>query len=66
MDSDYDILIRVPDDAPAERKNPDAGYLAVEGLGRAAGMKKPECRPLGSNPNKLFCMNLMQTACLCS
>lgn len=34
-DSDYDILILVPDDASAARKSPDAGYLAVEGLGRS-------------------------------
>jgi uncharacterized protein len=34
-DSDYDILILVPDDAPAGRLNPDAGYLAMEGLGRS-------------------------------
>jgi len=34
-DSDYDILILVPDDAPAAKRNPDAGYLAVEGLGRS-------------------------------
>lgn len=34
-DSDYDLMILVPDDAPPGRKNPEAGYLAVEGLGRS-------------------------------
>ena len=34
-DSDYDLLILVPDDAPPVKKNPDAGYLAMEGLGRS-------------------------------
>jgi len=34
-DSDYDLMIVVPDDAPATLKNPDAGYRAVEGLPRS-------------------------------
>ncbi len=34
-DSDYDLLIVVSDDAPANRKNSDLGYLAVEGLPRS-------------------------------
>jgi uncharacterized protein len=34
-DSDYDLLVVVSDDAPADRKNPDLGYAAVEGLPRS-------------------------------
>lgn len=34
-DSDYDILIVIPDDAPPEKRNPDAGYAAVEDLPRS-------------------------------
>ena len=34
-DSDYDLLVVVSDDAPAGRKNPDLGYIAVEGLPRS-------------------------------
>ena len=31
-DSDYDLLIVVPDDAPAERRNPGLAYRALWGL----------------------------------
>jgi predicted nucleotidyltransferase len=34
-DSDYDLLIVVPDDAPADKKDSDLGYTAVEGLPRS-------------------------------
>lgn len=34
-DSDYDLMIIVPDDAPAALKNPDAGYRAMEGLSKS-------------------------------
>jgi predicted nucleotidyltransferase len=34
-DSDYDLMIIVPDDGPASLKNPDAGYRAMEGLPRS-------------------------------
>jgi predicted nucleotidyltransferase len=34
-DSDYDLMIVVPDDAPAALNNPDAGYHAMEGLPRS-------------------------------
>jgi predicted nucleotidyltransferase len=34
-DSDYDLLIVVPDNAPAERRNPDLGYTVMEGLARS-------------------------------
>lgn len=34
-DSDYDLLILLPDDSPIERRNPDLGYAAVEGLARS-------------------------------
>ncbi len=34
-DSDYDLLIVVSDEAPASRKTPDLGYIAVEGLPRS-------------------------------
>jgi predicted nucleotidyltransferase len=34
-DSDYDLMIIVPDDAPSALKNPDAGYRAMEGLPRS-------------------------------
>ena len=34
-DSDYDLLIVVPDGSPSERRRPDLGYEAVEGLPRS-------------------------------
>lgn len=34
-DSDYDIMVLVSDDAPQALRTPDAGYRAVEGLGRS-------------------------------
>src|ERR1017187_5154400 len=34
-DSDYDLMIVLPDDAPADKKDPDIGYTAVEGLPRS-------------------------------
>lgn len=34
-DSDCDLMIIVPDDAPAALKNPDAGYRAMEGLSKS-------------------------------
>jgi predicted nucleotidyltransferase len=34
-DSDYDLLIVVPDDAPASRRSPDLGYAFMEGLSRS-------------------------------
>ncbi|MBM3745957.1 MAG: nucleotidyltransferase domain-containing protein [Acidobacteria bacterium] len=34
-DSDYDLMIVVPDDAPARLKDPAAGYEAMEGLPRS-------------------------------
>ena len=34
-DSDYDILLVVPDDVPASRKSPDLGYSVMEGLPRS-------------------------------
>ena len=34
-DSDYDLLIVVPDGSPGERRSPDLGYRAVEGLPRS-------------------------------
>lgn len=35
LDSDYDLMIIVPDDAPARLKDPAAGYEAMEGLPRS-------------------------------
>ena len=34
-DSDYDLLILLPDDSPLDRRSPDLGYAAVEGLPRS-------------------------------
>ena len=34
-DSDYDLLIVVPDEVPASMRNPDLGYTLVEGLPRS-------------------------------
>ncbi|MCW5981964.1 MAG: nucleotidyltransferase domain-containing protein [Bryobacteraceae bacterium] len=34
-DSDYDLLIVVPDDVPDSQKSPDLGYAVVEGLPRS-------------------------------
>lgn len=34
-DSDYDLLIVVPDDVPLNRRSPDLGYTVVEGLPRS-------------------------------
>ncbi len=34
-DSDYDLMVVVPDDAPAEQRNCDLGYRALRGLGIA-------------------------------
>jgi len=34
-DSDYDLLILVPDEAPAAKKHSDLGYLAMTGLPRS-------------------------------
>ncbi len=34
-DSDYDLMIVVPDDSPAVLKSSDLGYAAVEGLPRS-------------------------------
>jgi predicted nucleotidyltransferase len=34
-DSDYDLMIVVPDNSPAGRRTPDAAYAAVEGLPRS-------------------------------
>lgn len=36
QDSDYDILLVVPDDSPAERRSSRLAYEALWGLGRAA------------------------------
>ena len=35
LDSDYDLLIVVPDDAPAERRKSRLGYEALRGTGIA-------------------------------
>jgi predicted nucleotidyltransferase len=35
-DSDYDLLVLVPDDAPPERQNNDTAYRALRGTGIAA------------------------------
>lgn len=34
-DSDYDLMVVLPNDAPADRKDPGLGYTAVEGLARS-------------------------------
>ena len=34
-DSDYDLMIVLPDDAPVDKKDPGIGYSAVEGLPRS-------------------------------
>ena len=34
-DSDYDLMIVLPDDAPVDKKDPGIGYTAVEGLPRS-------------------------------
>ncbi|HXB75471.1 MAG TPA: nucleotidyltransferase domain-containing protein [Candidatus Acidoferrales bacterium] len=34
-DSDYDLMIVLPDDTPAGKKDPGIGYTAVEGLPRS-------------------------------
>jgi len=35
-DSDYDLMVVVPDDAPPERRNSDFAYRALRGTGVAA------------------------------
>lgn len=35
-DSDYDLLLVVPDDAPPERRDSDLGYRALRGTGIGA------------------------------
>jgi predicted nucleotidyltransferase len=35
-DSDYDLLLIVPDDAPPERRDSDLGYRALRGTGIGA------------------------------
>jgi predicted nucleotidyltransferase len=35
-DSDYDLLVVVPDDAPPERRDPALGYRALRGTGIGA------------------------------
>ncbi len=35
-DSDYDLLVVVPDDAPEERQDSDLGYRALRGTGVGA------------------------------
>lgn len=34
-DSDYDLMIVLPDDGPLDKKDPGIGYTAVEGLPRS-------------------------------
>jgi len=34
-DSDYDLILIVPDDAPIKRRSPRLGYESVRGLGRS-------------------------------
>lgn len=37
-DSDYDVLVVVPDDAPAERRRSRLGYVALRGTGTAVDL----------------------------
>src|SRR6266545_2297132 len=37
-DSDYDLMVVVPDDAPAQRRSSRLAYQALRGTGRAAGV----------------------------
>jgi len=37
-DSDYDLLVVVPDDAPADKQSEDAGYMALRGTGVAVDL----------------------------
>jgi len=37
-DSDYDLLVVAPDDAPEERRSEDAGYRALRGTGIAVDL----------------------------
>jgi predicted nucleotidyltransferase len=35
-DSDYDLMVVVPDDAPPERRDSGLGYSVLRGIGKAA------------------------------
>src|SRR2546422_8533277 len=50
-DSDYDLLVVVPDDASPERRRSRLGYQALRGTGGAADVLGWTCSPVDSPPH---------------